>query len=238
MITRKCKQCGKEFTLTNLDIDYYSRMGMQLPKRCKQCREMNPQKQFRQEKSAGKLKRSVGLLIVVLVLALGLFFESEYFPSWYSDVARSVDANTASSLETYSFQGENTIFSEKAETVQGTAETVQSKAETAQSTAEKAQSKAETTQAAESLYKFRNADFLAEHYEKHGISMGFATAEEYEKAASRVISSPDSLHKTEKEDGDDVYYLDSTNEFVILSTDGYIRTYFSPDDGKDYFDRQ
>ena len=54
----------------------------------------------------------------------------------------------------------------------------------------------------------------------------------------RPISSPDALHKLEKEDGDDVYYIESTNEFVIVSTDGYIRTYFNPDSGKDYFDRQ
>ena len=37
---------------------------------------------------------------------------------------------------------------------------------------------------------------------------------------------------------DNVYYLESTNEFVIVSTDGYIRTYFKPNDGIDYFNRQ
>lgn len=46
------------------------------------------------------------------------------------------------------------------------------------------------------------------------------------------------LYKTEKEDGDDVYYKEDTNEFVVVSTDGYIRTYFNPDSGKKYFDRQ
>ena len=40
------------------------------------------------------------------------------------------------------------------------------------------------------------------------------------------------------ERGDDVYYLEETNEFVVVSTDGYIRTYFLPDGGKAYFDRQ
>ena len=68
--------------------------------------------------------------------------------------------------------------------------------------------------------------------------MGFSSAEEYERAASNVVSSPEALHKLEKEDNDDVYYLESTNEFVIVSTDGYIRTYFYPDSGKDYFDKQ
>ena len=68
--------------------------------------------------------------------------------------------------------------------------------------------------------------------------MGFASAEEYTAAANRVISDPASLHKKEQEDGDDVYYLEKTNDFVIVSTDGYIRTYFRPDDGIDYFNRQ
>lgn len=61
---------------------------------------------------------------------------------------------------------------------------------------------------------------------------------EYEKAASAVVTNPDALHKTEAEDGDDVYYVESTNEFVIVSTDGYIRTYFNPDAGIAYYNRQ
>ena len=48
----------------------------------------------------------------------------------------------------------------------------------------------------------------------------------------------DSLFKIEADDGDGVYYLEATNEFVILSTDGYIRTYFLPSSGRAYFDRQ
>ena len=87
-------------------------------------------------------------------------------------------------------------------------------------------------------YCFRNTDLLDQHFEKHGKEMGFSTPEEYEAAASAVINNPDALYKTEAEDGDGVYYLESTNEFVVLSTDGYIRTYFNPGDGKAYFDRQ
>ena len=68
--------------------------------------------------------------------------------------------------------------------------------------------------------------------------MGFKSAEEYQQAANRVISNPDTLHKLEAEDGDDVYFLERTNEFVIVSKAGYIRTYFYPSDGIDYFNRQ
>ena len=68
--------------------------------------------------------------------------------------------------------------------------------------------------------------------------MGFATEEEYQKAASDVANNPDALHKLEKDDKDDVYYLEETNEFVVVSVDGFIRTYFCPDSGKKYFDKQ
>lgn len=88
------------------------------------------------------------------------------------------------------------------------------------------------------LLEFRNKKLLDQHFEKHGIEMGFDTAEDYTLAANKVIFNPDSLHKIEKEDGDDVYYLEETNEFVVVSTDGYIRTYFCPDSGKKYFDKQ
>lgn len=87
-------------------------------------------------------------------------------------------------------------------------------------------------------YTFRNDDLLESHYEKHGEDMGFDSPEEYEAAANKVVDDEDVLHKTEAEDGDDIYYLEETNEFVVISTDGYIRTYFYPDDGIDYFNRQ
>ena len=90
----------------------------------------------------------------------------------------------------------------------------------------------------ERVYRFRNKSLLDQHYEKHGKEMGFASVEEYEQAASRVINDPSALYKKEAEDGDDVYYIEKTNEFVICSTDGYIRTYFLPGAGRAYFDRQ
>lgn len=52
-----------------------------------------------------------------------------------------------------------------------------------------------------------------------------------------VVNNSDALHKTQ-EDGDDVYYIVSTNEFVVVSTAGYIRTYFKPDSGIKYYNKQ
>lgn len=85
-------------------------------------------------------------------------------------------------------------------------------------------------------FSFRNHHALEEHFEKHGAEVGCATVEEYLAAANAVIANPDALHKLEAEDGDDVYFLESTGEFVVVSPNGYIRTYFITD--RDYFDRQ
>lgn len=87
-------------------------------------------------------------------------------------------------------------------------------------------------------YHFRNEKLLDQHFEKHGGEFDYPTAQDYEKGASDVINNPDALFKTEAEDGDGVYYIEQSNEFVILSTDGYIRTYFRPSGRIDYFNRQ
>ena len=90
----------------------------------------------------------------------------------------------------------------------------------------------------EATYYFRNKKLLNDHYEKHGKEMGFDSPESYERAANEIVNHPDALHRIEEEDGDDVYYLEENNGFVIVSIDGYIRTFFYPDDGLDYFNRQ
>ena len=87
-------------------------------------------------------------------------------------------------------------------------------------------------------YYFRNEDLLEQHFKKHGMEMGFESMQAYEEAASAVVYHPDVLTKTEAEDGDYVYYIEETNEFVVISTDGYIRTYFNPSAGIDYYNRQ
>ncbi len=87
-------------------------------------------------------------------------------------------------------------------------------------------------------YSFRNDKLMNDHFAKHNEDFNYATVEEYVEGANRVINDENSLHKLEAEDGDDVYYLEETNEFVIVSTDGYIRTYFKPSKGIDYYNRQ
>lgn len=87
-------------------------------------------------------------------------------------------------------------------------------------------------------YWFRTKKLRDSHFEKHGIEMGFETPEEYIEAANKVICNPNALHKLEAEDNDHVYFIEETNEFVVLSQDGYLRTYYIANGGIDYFNRQ
>ncbi|MEC4184181.1 hypothetical protein VJ918_05090 [Adlercreutzia sp. R21] len=102
--------------------------------------------------------------------------------------------------------------------------------------AESASSRNETAAEAASHLAFRTDEKLQQHFEKHGRETGCATAEEYLAAANAVIADPASLHKLQAEDGDDLYFLERTGEFVVVSPAGYIRTYYLTD--RNYFDRQ
>lgn len=103
--------------------------------------------------------------------------------------------------------------------------------------------KAETAESTKKTveYKFRNKDRLNEHYEKHGIEMGFPNAEAYRKAASDIINaagSPGVLSKYKSDgSGDMCFYVEATKEFVVLSSDGYIRTYYICS-GINYYNKQ
>ena len=83
--------------------------------------------------------------------------------------------------------------------------------------------------------RFRGTDRLSSHFEKHGAEVGCSTETEYVAAANAVVANDATLHK-EEADGDDIYYLEETGELVVVSTKGYIRTYFISD--LDYFGRQ
>lgn len=149
------------------------------------------------------------IIVCAIVLGITYFFNSE-------DAPQEEELSTVAIVTT---ESDSAVF-EPAIAVDAT-------------TTEKPESEEEQAQ-----YTFRNKYRLDEHYEKHGKDMGFEDAKSYEKAASDVINDPRALHKTEAEDGDDVYYIEETNDFVILSSDGYIRTYFWPNDGIKYYKRQ
>lgn len=236
---RICKQCGKEFELAESELNFYRKKNLAFPKRCKECRAANragsgrpaPQPTNPQENTsnvtttvpvnviqipkAPKKKTPFVLgAVVVALLAVGAVVAAHFLktPEESSTMAVLTSQPTQAPEES----------------------TAPAETTTLQTTAFDVNSGYSTTK----TYHFRTDAYLDEHYEKHGIEMGFSSAEEYESAASAVVNNPAAEHKQEAEDNDDVYYLVDTNEFVIVSTDGYLRTYFNPDDGPAYFERQ
>ena len=145
--------------------------------------------------------------------------------------------------ETYEFSSDSAIYEEietEPETVIETEVTTESKTKSAES--ESSEIFNDYDDDIQIEYHFRTQKQLEQHFEKHGSEFeddfNYETPQDYEAGASDVINNPDALYKTEAEDGDGVYYIEDTNEFVILSTDGYIRTYFRPSAGINYFNRQ
>lgn len=181
----------------------------------------------RKSKSENNIRKAAGAIITAAVLLLG---GSQALPalqhSGAPDKTYTTEAATEISDEYVSDESTEVILDHSTESSSESASEAVSEA------------KKVNNDAIQTGLRFRNKKLLNQHYEKHGIEMGFSSAKAYENAASEVPASEEALHKTEKEDGDDVYYIEETNEFVVVSTDGYIRTYFNPNSGIKYFNKQ
>ena len=67
--------------------------------------------------------------------------------------------------------------------------------------------------------------------------MGFATKEDYLRGAQALVRGGPGV-ETLQQRGDTLFFKESTDEFAVLSDRGVIRTYFKPDDGRRYWERQ
>lgn len=207
MIKRNCKQCGKEFVLSDSEVKFFKDKNLELPKRCSECRKENKNNKdyninsIKKEninnnykndssennnyKSVNKKKTFKNIIaagLVLVVLFLGKLF--------------NIDINWQAIGTSFGIEESNVSL------------------------------------------QFRNETMWEDHFEKHGSEFGYKNKEEYLKGANEVINSSTSKHKTEAEDGDEIYYDEDKNEIVFVSIDGYIRTYFKPSDGINYYNRQ
>lgn len=79
-----------------------------------------------------------------------------------------------------------------------------------------------------------------EHWEKHGGDFPeLRSAGEYERAASAFVAHPPpgTLIK-HRADGDTLLYDPATNTFAVSDAAGEPRTFFRPNSGRAYWDRQ
>ncbi len=262
-----CKQCGKEFEITQSEIDFYKSRNLHIPKRCKSCRDANKRTSDESRQSynhqtystpyesnntpnMGRLylfgALAIGIALIAAVIAIGSTIG--YEPDSSSDIV-SAYSQTESEVQ---YEPTPEIKLDSIEVTEAEISTAEDVSETAspeqivdeitddEQAPQLIEEESEPMPAVvpEPAFRFKNKQLLDEHYYKHGVEMGFSSPEEYEAAASNVITSPKVLQKTEADDGDYVYYLESTNEFVVVSTRGFIRTYFKPNDGIAYYNRQ
>ncbi|MCR5108554.1 MAG: zinc-ribbon domain containing protein [Lachnospiraceae bacterium] len=258
MIKKTCIQCGREFELSDDEIKFFQDKNLDIPKRCSDCRKENKKNKKNRynnnhkKGSSGKKDNK------------DAFIKEEGPGEKNPDMSRDEDITVSSDNKTsgkkFSKVGAagaiaacilaavagGKIANNNSQTLledpSGVVETVVDEKADAEAVVDDKADEIENVDLDIDIegitFSFRNYARLNEHYEKHGEEMGFESAKEYEAAADKVIHDPKSLHKIEKEDGDYVFYLESTNEFVILSPDGYIRTYFNPNSGIDYYNRQ
>ena len=217
MIKRICKQCGKEFTLNDSEIKFYKEKNLDLPKRCSECRKENKNNKDDLNNTYNKNLKSNNSNIdnnskdIYNSLKNN---ENKNNKNKTINPAATILPNVVLFLIISKFFNIdldwNTIFNNQQSTQQQNTKSLE----------------------------FRNDKIWEEHFLKHGNEFGYSTKEEYLKGANEVINSQYSLHKLEAEDNDEIYYDEDKNEIVFVSSDGYIRTYFKPSEGINYYNRQ
>lgn len=191
-----------------------------------------------QNNSGNKAPAIIGIVAAVIAAFFGISIPTNLFGGG-SEVTSSAPASSKVESVDSSINEESSeteiIVTSKPETTTKKQET--SKPET--TTTKKPETSKPESSKEEVFYYFRNQSLYDSHYEKHGHEFGNITKEEYLQKANDLINSdsPDILTKYE-DDGDFMYFNKKTDEFLVLAPDGYIRTYFIPDDGIDYWNRQ
>lgn len=209
MENKKCVQCGKEFMLTDSELKFFENRNLNVPKRCKECRGKNNPHQGKIDTNRQPIRKEKSFTIRKIYPFFIILFIA-------LSILYSNSRNSSRDYQNEQYQNEQ--YQIKQDSILQNSITQDSDVSF--------------------RYNFKSEKLLQEHFTKHGGQFEYTTTFQYVSGANEVINSPNALHKTEAEDGDGIYYIQTSNEFVILSTDGYIRTYFKPEDGIAYYNRQ
>jgi pyocin large subunit-like protein len=87
---------------------------------------------------------------------------------------------------------------------------------------------------------FRTQHMLEEHFARHGRAFGAITQEQYLRAAQQLRDSRPGKNVLEsrRPDGSGAKFDRRRGWFVEYDSDGTLRTFFIPNDGIRYFERQ
>jgi hypothetical protein len=87
---------------------------------------------------------------------------------------------------------------------------------------------------------FHSHERLKDHFHKHGREVGAASEDDYLRLAQALRDRPVGGDVLELRRADGVYcrFDRASGGFLAFDRDGVIRTYFRPNDGERYFERQ
>ena len=193
---QKCVQCGREFNLSYSEIDFYKSKSLNLPKRCKSCRDKNKRgnqefKKYNLQMPIKNRSTFVSSIVTVLIFINAMCFgnyNSLTLPVIFIDLIGIIAIILLSAIK-------NTVEIQEFDT-------------------------------SPYKYTFYDTKSMAEHYAKHGKETNCKDMEEYLFKANYVIGNKATISKVQKKDGDKAYFNTATNEFAVVAKAGYIRTYF------------
>ena len=212
-MTKKCVQCGKSFTITESEIQFYKSKKLSIPKRCKTCREQNKASKSSSPKNnrgsnqyksyyvkQGDTKGLATVIIAILVAVASFVLNAEQA---FIIATSATAAFTAIKYIVSLLNGK--VFIQEFDT---------------------------------SAYKytFYDTNSMVKHYVKHGKQTDSDSMEDYLFKANMVIINKGNLSKKQKGEGDTIFYNPKTNEFVVVAKAGYVRTYFIATDK--YYNKQ
>lgn len=204
---RECVQCGKVFTLSEYEVNFYRSKNLNIPKRCKECRELNKKRGTNatdpllwRHQNSSSYKNGTGCLFAI-ISALCTFMLCFVFIAF--TLGKKVEFPIIAA--TIGVQ----LLSLTAVIVLST----------------KKPSKNKRTHSAQYKATFYDTESLTEHYIKHGKETHSESIEEYLRKANNVITDTRCKISTD-ENGDKQYFNPLTKEFVVVAKAGYIRTYY------------
>lgn len=88
--------------------------------------------------------------------------------------------------------------------------------------------------------KFVSEQLFQKHYDKHLSEFGEISKERYLEKANALADAPlsEDIVQLVRSDGSIAKYCYSTNEFVVVTADGNIKTYFKPETKEAYWDEE